>query len=466
MAKVEAHGIRGNYSRWIRNWLTGRTQRVVIHDQACDPALVTSGVPQGSVLGPLLFIIYDDLDVGIISKINKFADDTKLCRRAFTERDRATIQSDLNRLLQWIETWQTSFNIEKCSVMHVGANIPIKTVQQQRDSGVIITENLKHDKQVEKSVKNASRIHGFIARNFEYKGGGERERERAGVFKKKVNENCRKLMNFCEGNEFEDLNVTIGNGLQTCESKEWKAAIGYVLVNHEARQHIREMYVNENEFDVDTEPNGNANDMNKEMAKMLPQTTRPRWLKKEQIKKERMRRKIFNKKQRQMRNCLEDIGLQKWNVKVKRVRFDEKATLPVLGFVPINKPILTASSEAAYLIANQGKPHTIGETLVKPAVLKMENIMLGKEAEIKLSQIPLSKDTISDRIEDVSEDILAQVVADLISSPEKFSLQPDETIDVFNLSQAAVCVRYVRNDAIKEHCLFCKPLEQQLRQPM
>ncbi|KAF2364705.1 Reverse transcriptase domain [Trinorchestia longiramus] len=117
MAKVEAHGIRGNYSRWIRNWLTGRTQRVVIHDETSDPALVTSGVPQGSVLGPLLFIIYysNDLDVGIISKINKFADDTKLCHRAFTERDRATIQSDLNRLLQWTETWQMSFNIKKCS---------------------------------------------------------------------------------------------------------------------------------------------------------------------------------------------------------------------------------------------------------------------------------------------------------------------------------------------------------------
>ncbi|KAF2348443.1 Reverse transcriptase domain [Trinorchestia longiramus] len=53
MAKVEVHGIRGNYSRWIRNWLTGRTQRVVIHNQASDSALVASGVPQGSVLGPL-----------------------------------------------------------------------------------------------------------------------------------------------------------------------------------------------------------------------------------------------------------------------------------------------------------------------------------------------------------------------------------------------------------------------------
>jgi zinc finger BED domain-containing protein 5/7/8/9 len=144
--------------------------------------------------------------------------------------------------------------------------------------------------------------------------------------------------------------------------------------------------------------------------------------------------------------------------KVKRARFVEKATLPVLGFVPVNKPILTASYEVAYLIAKQGKPHTIGETLIKPAMLKMVNIILGQAAEHKLSTIPLSNDTISDRIEKMSKDILAQVVADLISSPAKFSLQLDETTDVSNLSQLAVFVRYVKHDEIKEEFLFCKPL--------
>jgi hypothetical protein len=180
MAKIESHGIRGNYSRWIRNWLTGRSQRVAIDEKYSDWTNVTSGVPQGSVLGPLLFIIYiNDLDHGIISKINKFADDTKLCHRAFTERDRITIQEDINRLLQWSETWQMSFNVEKCSVMHVGKNnqhfqysmnnVIMESVEQQRDLGVIITNDLKHEKQVEKSVKNASRMLGFIARTFEYK---------------------------------------------------------------------------------------------------------------------------------------------------------------------------------------------------------------------------------------------------------------------------------------------------------
>jgi len=116
--------------------------------------------------------------------------------------------------------------------------------------------------------------------------------------------------------------------------------------------------------------------------------------------------------------------------KVKRARLAEKATRSVLGFVPIDEQILTVSYEVAYLIAKQGKLHPTGETLVKPAALKMANIMLGKAAEDKFSQIPLSNDTISSRIDDMSDDILAQVVADRISSPAKFSLQLDETTDV------------------------------------
>ena len=107
----------------------------------------------------------------------------------------------------------------------------------------------------------------------------------------------------------------------------------------------------------------------------------------------------------------------------------------------MDKPILTASYEVSYLITKQGKPHTIGETLVKPAALKMANIMLEKAAEDKLSQIPLLNDTISSRIDDMSDDILAQVVADLISSTAKFSLRLDESTDVSNLSQLVVFVR-------------------------
>ena len=85
---------------------------------------------------------------------------------------------------------------------------------------------------------------------------------------------------------------------------------------------------------------------------------------------------------------------------------------------------------------------------MKPAALKMANILLGKAAENKLSQIPLLNDIISNRIDKKSDDILAQIVSDLISSPAKFSLQLDETTDDASLSQLAVFVRYVKEDAI------------------
>ena len=87
----------------------------------------------------------------------------------------------------------------------------------------------------------------------------------------------------------------------------------------------------------------------------------------------------------------------------------------------------------------------------------MANIMLGKAAENKLSQVPLSNDTISNKIDKKSDDILAQMISDLISSPAKFSVQLDETTDVARLSQLAVFVRYLKEDMIKKDFLICQP---------
>ena len=131
----------------------------------------------------------------------------------------------------------------------------------------------------------------------------------------------------------------------------------------------------------------------------------------------------------------------------------------------MDKPILMASYELAYLIAKQGKSHIIGETLVKPAAMQLAKVMLGKEAENKLSFVPLSNDIVKSRINDIGEDILSQVVADLKASSTKFSIQLDETTDVANLNQLIAFVRYVKGQEIKEEFLFCKQFITTAKRP-
>ena len=93
MVKVNAHDIQGDAGRWIRKWFAGRCQRVCINQSYSNWTPVISGVPQGSVLGQLLFIIcINDLDTNIVSNISTVADDTKLCHRARNRDDTGTTE--------------------------------------------------------------------------------------------------------------------------------------------------------------------------------------------------------------------------------------------------------------------------------------------------------------------------------------------------------------------------------------
>jgi len=179
--KVRAHGISGRVLNWISAWLRGRKQRVVLNGNASDWAAVLSGVPQGSVLGPLLFIIFiNDLDDSATADmLHKFADDTKVAQPVRTAEDRERLQESLKGLENWAATWGMEFNVAKCKVMHVGHNniqhvyqmkgTDLAVTKEERDIGVTMLNNLKPTAQCAKAARAATTVLGQLSRAFHFR---------------------------------------------------------------------------------------------------------------------------------------------------------------------------------------------------------------------------------------------------------------------------------------------------------
>ena len=139
-----------------------------------------SGVPQGSVLGPILFIIYiNDLENEIGSNILKFADDTKMFRRVESQEDRHQLQSDLNKLVKWAEKWQMLFNKDKCKCLHIGQanaknnylmnNTVLLSTEREKDVGVVVSSDMKVSEQCGIAARKGNQILGLIRRNIAYR---------------------------------------------------------------------------------------------------------------------------------------------------------------------------------------------------------------------------------------------------------------------------------------------------------
>ena len=170
-------GINGNLLIWIQAFITDRKQRVVLEGVASDWVEVKSGVPQGSVLGPLLFIsMLQTLPLNIRSSIMIYADDTKLYRPVTSQDDAEELQKDLNMLTKWTETWQLPFNYEKCVVMHIGSSnqsfsysmkgLRLDETAEEKDLGIIVDKSLKFHSQTSAVVAKAFRQLGIIKRAF------------------------------------------------------------------------------------------------------------------------------------------------------------------------------------------------------------------------------------------------------------------------------------------------------------
>ena len=178
LIKLKSHGI--NIVAWIQNWLTDRKQRVSVDGETSAWTAVHSGVPQGSVLGPLLFLIYiNDLEDGVASNILKFADDTKIFRRVQTRQECRTLQDDLNRLDQWSAKWQMLFNQSKCKCLHIGRangkepyemhNTVLLKTSKEKDLGVTISADWKVSEQCGIAARKGNQLLGMIKRNITYR---------------------------------------------------------------------------------------------------------------------------------------------------------------------------------------------------------------------------------------------------------------------------------------------------------
>ena len=180
LRKQERYGVSGRLLARIRGWLLNRWQRVGVQGHWSGWRRVMSGIPQGSVLGPVLFLIFiDDLEEGLLNEVLKFADDTKIFRRVDSEKDRGVLQRDLDRLVQWSEVWQMRFNVDKCKVMHLGrGNLGgdyamngeiLGAVREERDLGVRITNDLKASAHCVHVCSRANRVLGKIRRTMVYR---------------------------------------------------------------------------------------------------------------------------------------------------------------------------------------------------------------------------------------------------------------------------------------------------------
>ena len=120
LEKLNHYGIRGQTHGWIKSFLSGRTQQVIVDGAASEKAPVISGVPQGTVLGPLLFLLFiNDLPDCVTSRTRLFADDCIVYRNQQTPEDCGKLQRDLVSLAQWESKWGMSFHPDKCNVLRV-----------------------------------------------------------------------------------------------------------------------------------------------------------------------------------------------------------------------------------------------------------------------------------------------------------------------------------------------------------
>ena len=184
LTKLHGYGIRGNIFNWVKDFLSNRSQYVTINDQSSTSSEVTSGVPQGSVLGPTLFIYFiNDLPTVVSVFLKIFADDTKIYYPIRSLLDRDVLQQTIECLVEWSKIWQLEFNGGKCKVLHIGKHNPnysyfisedgvrkeLESILSEKDLGVHVDPLLSFNDHINSVVKKARSISALIIKTISFK---------------------------------------------------------------------------------------------------------------------------------------------------------------------------------------------------------------------------------------------------------------------------------------------------------
>ena len=176
--KLKKYGIDGQILDWILLWLTNRMQRVTVDGAASKWVRVKSGVPQGTVLGPLLFLTFiNDIGTDISSTLRLFADDCLLYHVIDSARDVELLQHDLNLITEWCKRWFMKLNLDKCVTLQcyrtlspVLSNYVIEghtldNVNQHHYLGMILDKTMSFIAHINNTVSKASKVLNFVKRN-------------------------------------------------------------------------------------------------------------------------------------------------------------------------------------------------------------------------------------------------------------------------------------------------------------
>ena len=173
LTKLSAYGIEGDLFKWIRSFLSNRSQQTRVGSCLSNVAYITSGVVQGSVLGPLLFLLFINDIGGLLSNercvCKLYADDVKLYTTLQLDEDYTILQQKLDTLVAWSEKWQLTISHKKCAAMqislraqqnevnlHLGNNT-IKAVTEVKDLGITINNDLRYATYINQITANAHR---------------------------------------------------------------------------------------------------------------------------------------------------------------------------------------------------------------------------------------------------------------------------------------------------------------------